>query len=231
MTQLPVLILAGGLGTRLGEKTRNTPKALVPIAGQPFLFWKLSQLVQQGVREVHILAGYLGHELRDYAGTVDLPLSIRVHEDGKDQLGTAGATFRALQEIDCKHFVLTYGDNLLPQELSGFTINPRSFPLLVTTKNIRPRDKANIKVVDGLVVEYSKSLGELESMDYGYAVFEKENFLGFEGNSKGDLGKYFQHLAHLGKLHSFETNKNYFEMGTPESFVETESWLLSNSTK
>lgn len=228
MTQLPVLILAGGLGTRLGEKTKNIPKALVAIAGQPFLFWKLKELSSQGVSEVHILTGHLGHEINEFLSTTNFPMRIEIHDDGEFQLGTAGAIYQSLGDIDCSHFLLTYGDNLLQQQIANFTIDQSKFPIIVTTRNIHQRDSANIDVKDGIVNEYSKRNNAFEFMDYGYAVFQKDSFLEFELNKSGDLANYIQFLASHQKLNSFETQKDYFEIGTPESFLETEKWLLAN---
>ena len=65
---LPIAILAGGLAARLRPITETIPKALVEIAGEPFLAHQLRLLQSAGYREVVLCVGYLGEMVRDYAG-------------------------------------------------------------------------------------------------------------------------------------------------------------------
>ena len=57
---LPVLILAGGLGTRLGALTAHTPKSLVTVAGKPFIQWQIDELQRQGFYDITVCTGRLG---------------------------------------------------------------------------------------------------------------------------------------------------------------------------
>ena len=65
---MQAVILAGGLGTRLGPLTRKMPKAMVPVAGVPFLEHQLHLLARQSFRDVLLLTGYLGEQIEDYFG-------------------------------------------------------------------------------------------------------------------------------------------------------------------
>ncbi len=59
----PVCILAGGLGTRLGDRVRETPKPLIEVAGEPFLLHQLRLLAAHGAVNVVLCVGYLGDEI------------------------------------------------------------------------------------------------------------------------------------------------------------------------
>ncbi|MCX7819750.1 MAG: sugar phosphate nucleotidyltransferase [Kiritimatiellae bacterium] len=59
----PLIILCGGRATRLAQLFPNTPKALVPVAGRPFLMWQLEWVARQGVRRIHLAAGHLADRL------------------------------------------------------------------------------------------------------------------------------------------------------------------------
>lgn len=84
------LIMAGGHGTRLGEKTRNTPKPLLPVGEKPILGHILDQLEIAGIGQVFISVHYLSEKIEDFIGERGSTASIELlHEETK--LGTAGA--------------------------------------------------------------------------------------------------------------------------------------------
>src|SRR5262245_28598201 len=94
---LPVAILAGGLATRLRPITETIPKALVEIAGQPFLAHQLRLLAGAGYRRVVLCVGYRAEQIRDFAGDGRaFGLELEYSLDGPVLLGTAGAIRRAL---------------------------------------------------------------------------------------------------------------------------------------
>src|SRR3954454_13297207 len=96
---LPIAILAGGLATRLRPITATIPKALVEIAGEPFLAHQLRLLRANGYRQGVLCVGYLGEMVRDFAGNGSgFGLSVEYSFDSEQQagrpatlLGTAGA--------------------------------------------------------------------------------------------------------------------------------------------
>jgi hypothetical protein len=65
---MQAVILAGGLGTRLGPLTRKIPKPMVPVAGVPYLEHQLRLLARQSFRDVLLLTGYLGEQIESYFG-------------------------------------------------------------------------------------------------------------------------------------------------------------------
>jgi MurNAc alpha-1-phosphate uridylyltransferase len=86
------LVLAGGLGTRMLPRTESVPKALLPVAGVPFVDHQLRWLAGHGVDEAVLAIGHLGSMLRDHVGDGSrLGLSVRYVDEGDDLRGTAGA--------------------------------------------------------------------------------------------------------------------------------------------
>src|SRR3954447_19941785 len=97
----PVIILAGGVGTRLGEITKTIPKALVELNGEPFLAHQLRLLRAKGVERVVLCISHFGELIRDYAGDGGrFGLEIAYSFDGPVLLGTAGAIRKALPLVD-----------------------------------------------------------------------------------------------------------------------------------
>ena len=110
---LPVCVLAGGLGTRLGEVVADTPKPLLEVAGAPFLRHQLRLLKAHGARRVVLCVGYLGERIEAALGDgADEGLELRYAYDGPDLRGTAGAIRGALDQLG-DAFLVLYGDTYL----------------------------------------------------------------------------------------------------------------------
>src|SRR5664279_3794592 len=113
MTELPtVCILAGGLGTRLGDRSQLTPKALTDVGGEPFLFHQLRLIASYGAREVVICVGHLGEMIEQEMGSTRFGLEIRYSYDGPHLDGTLGAIRRARPFLQ-NRFLVLYGDTYL----------------------------------------------------------------------------------------------------------------------
>ena len=95
----PCLVLAGGLGTRLRSVVGNeTPKALAPIHGQPFLAWLLRWLSQQGVTDVVLSVGHGQERIKNLFFERCFEMSLTFVEED-EPLGTGGAIFHALKGV------------------------------------------------------------------------------------------------------------------------------------
>src|SRR4249920_371008 len=116
---LTIAILAGGLATRLRPVTETIPKALIEVAGEPFLAHQLRLLRRNGFDHVVLCVGYLGEQIRDFAGDgSSFGLRVEYVFDGPKLLGTAGALRRALPQLG-DAFAVTYGDSYLPVDYRG----------------------------------------------------------------------------------------------------------------
>ena len=118
-SELTVVVLAGGLGTRLRPITEKVPKPLVPIKGRPFLDYLLEKIARMGLRRCVLLVGYKGKMIEDYCGggkRWGLELSYS-HE--KEQLGTGGALVNAVSHLKGAALVLN-GDSYLDIDARSF---------------------------------------------------------------------------------------------------------------
>src|SRR5687768_5664809 len=86
------VILAGGLGTRMRPITETIPKALIPVAGEPFLNHQLRWLVRHGVSEVVLSLGHMGELVESHVeSSPDFGIPVRFVHEGTALRGTAGA--------------------------------------------------------------------------------------------------------------------------------------------
>jgi NDP-sugar pyrophosphorylase family protein len=111
------MVLAAGLGTRLGDIGRVEPKALIDIGGRPLLERHLEFLQRQGIGRVVINAHHLAPRIesfvRDYAGGLEIVCLVEEH-----LLGTAGAVRNALSHLEPAPFIVLYGDVLVDEPLA-----------------------------------------------------------------------------------------------------------------
>jgi NDP-sugar pyrophosphorylase family protein len=111
---LQAVVLAGGLATRMRPQTLTVPKAMLEVAGRPFVDWQLERLAASGFRDVVMCIAHLGEQIRAHVGDGDrFGLRVRWSDEGPDLLGTAGAIRQAL-ELLAPAFLVTYGDSYLP---------------------------------------------------------------------------------------------------------------------
>src|SRR4051794_40358150 len=103
-------MLAGGLGTRVRSLTGGqVPKALLDVAGRPFLDRRIDDLRMQGVRQVVVMVGHHADQVEDHLAATDLGLEVVTISEGPALLGTGGAIAAALGQLPASFWV-TYAD-------------------------------------------------------------------------------------------------------------------------
>ncbi len=180
----PVAILAGGLATRLRPATDKTPKALLSLAGEPFLIHQLRLLHSQGLRRIVLCVGYLGEMIKTALGDgSSLGIQIGYSFDGPALLGTGGALKRALPKLG-EQFLVIYGDSYMPVDYSAIVeafVRSKKPALMTVFKNEGRWDASNVWFEAGEIRRYDKKLrtAEMRHIDYGIAVLSAEVFASF----------------------------------------------------
>jgi len=224
------VILAGGRGTRLGSLTEDRPKALVDIAGRPFLEYQLELLRTGGVSEIVLCVGYLGSAVESTIGDGSrLGLSIRYSHDGPEPLGTAGAVRNALPLLG-ESFLLTYGDTLLTVNHSAVARAHASsgLPALMTVLENEDNYAPSNAVVEGeLVVAYSKTPPPQNArwIDYGLLAFHRA---AIEHSTDADLEPVLAKLASERRLGAYEVDERFYEIGDGAGLAETTEFVLAS---
>jgi NDP-sugar pyrophosphorylase family protein len=233
MSLYPVLILAGGLATRLRPITEKIPKALVEIGGEPFIAHQLRLLYARGIRDVVISAWYRGDMIRDYVGDgARFNVQVSYVFDGETPLGTGGAVRRALYLLEKPFFVL-YGDSYLPCDYSEIQarFEDSGQPALMTVyRNEGKWDSSNVEMVDEKIVKYDKNdrSPAMQFIDYGLGIFRPTVFSGLKEGESADLANIYRDLARAGQLAAYVANQRFYEIGSHEGLRELDEVLTKH---
>src|ERR1035438_6128587 len=216
---LPVAILSGGLATRLHPVTETIPKALIEIAGEPFLAHQLRLLARGGFEQAVLSVGYLGEQIRDFAGDgARFGLHLDYSFDGPELLGTAGALRQALPLLGDAFFVL-YGDSYLPCDWAAVErafFQSGKLGLMTVCCNEGRWDTSNVEFVEGRMVAYNKKqrTDRMRHIDYGLGVLQAAAFDRVTKDEASDLASLYAQLLREGQLAAFEVPGRFYEIGS-----------------
>lgn len=224
----PVVILAGGLATRMRPLTEKLPKSLLEVSGEPFIIHQLRYLKLQGITKVIICAGYLGEMIEALVSNGEaFGLNVQYSFDGQKPLGTGGAIKKSLSKLENNFFVL-YGDSFLPinfYDVQDVYIKNNNKALMTIIKNDNQWDKSNVRYESGKLIEYNKKNPKqnMKYVDYGLAVLNKSIFSVFP--EIFDLSDLYHDLSLRDDLAGYETNQRFYEIGSMQGLKETENYL------
>ncbi len=227
-----VVILAGGLATRLRPTTEKIPKSLMDINGEPFIVHQLRLLKQKGIREIVICVGYLGDQIINVIGDgKEYGVNVVYSWDGPQLLGTAGAIKQAMHCLNDSFFVL-YGDSYLPCDYKNAQtafINSQKLALMTVFRNSGQWDTSNVEFVNGEIGVYDKvnRTPRMQYIDYGLGIFNKQVFNEVPNDQPYDLALLYQKLLAEQQLAAFEVVERFYEAGSFAGINELEYYLSS----
>jgi NDP-sugar pyrophosphorylase family protein len=230
LSLLPVAVLAGGLAARMRPLTDRVPKALLPVAGRPFILHQLELLRRQGASHVVLCVAHLGEQIRAAVDAGVAPgLSVSYSFDGARLLGTGGALRQALPLLGEEFFVLN-GDSYLPCSLPRIQAAYRSCgraALMTVMRNDNRWDRSNVRFSDGRLLAYDKHCprADMAHIDFGLSVLSRTVFAPYAHAEVLDLADVLHDLALRGELAACEVAERFYEIGSPRGLRETEEFL------
>lgn len=221
-SNFPLVVLAGGYGTRMKFLNENTPKILSPINESKFidLFFKNIKLL--GFRDIYLLLHINSEQVIKYIKNNILykDFNIEYLMDGENAMGTGGAIIKNLDFLP-EIFWVMYGDTLLNWNVEKsekkFLESNKSSLITVIHKD-KVDETPNILLKDGKLLSYSKELASQNNyVDYGALIFKKNVFGKFQLN-KTDLSEIITYLIKHEELTLFEATYKFYEIGNQGSY-------------
>jgi MurNAc alpha-1-phosphate uridylyltransferase len=232
---IPIAIIAGGLGTRLGQKTAKIPKSMIELNGKPFIFHQLRLLKSKGISDVVLCIGHLGEQIENYVGDGrEWGLRVQYSYDGSVLLGTGGAIRQAFPKLPDSFFVI-YGDSYLDIDFMPVLekFRQEGKPALITVyKKQGEAHGTNTLFRDGKVIRYCKKnpTPDMEYIDYGLSVLTKRAFDGWPDGPL-DLSDMYDKLSEEGELAGFEVMTRFYEVGSLQGILDTEEYLRAKGSR
>jgi NDP-sugar pyrophosphorylase family protein len=233
-----VVILAGGLGTRIREISGDLPKALVPIKGIPFVYYQLHRLAAEGVDDVVLSLGYKAEMIRTAVGDGRrFGLRVSYADEGNRLRGTAGAIrYAADLGLIQEAFFVLYGDSYLPIEIPPvWEASHRGRLLLMTVmRNVGKWDKSNVRYEPGRPLLYDKrcsdpSLAGMDYIDYGLMVLRKDFVLNsVPADTIADLADIMGAASAVGDVEGYPVSERFYEIGSPQGIRDFEDYVTAN---
>lgn len=233
LSQMQVVVLMGGLGTRLKDYTKNCPKSLVDVCGKPFFEYQLKLLSAWGFKKFLFLIGYKADMIEEYFGDgSEFGVSIEYCYDGEVLLGTGGAVRRAYDYLE-DDFMLIYGDSYMDidyaETIYRYDAGKKSGAraLMTVLCNNNRFDKSNV-IMDGKkLVLYDKMNPDpkMNYIDYGVCVYEKSLFDSYEAGVKFDIAQIQHELSLAGQMVAQIVTKRFYEIGSPQSLAEFSAYV------
>ena len=252
---MKVVLLAGGLGTRLSEETSLRPKPMVEIGGMPIL-WHIMKIYSSfGYNEFVICLGYKGYLIKEYFAnyflhksdvTIDLknntvkvddskaePWTITLVDTGNESM-TGGRIKRIQNHIGNEPFLLTYGDGVSNVDISELVKFHKSNGKLCTVTAVQPSGRfgaLNLTENDQVHSFMEKPKGDGSWINGGFFVCEPEVFNYINGDSTVFEKEPMENIAAEGEMIAFKHNGFWKPMDTLRDKHELEADWQSNEAK
>jgi len=227
--KMKVIILAGGLGTRMSEVTNSLPKPMVTIGGKPILWHIMNSYSNYGFKDFYIAAGYKSEVIKTYflnyksinsdfsinlkTGATkfyesnDIEWNVTIVDTGLTSM-TGGRVKRMKKFLDNETFLLTYGDGLVDIDINSLVSFHKKHKKMVTVSAVRPGARFGELDLNDYKVACFKEKPQINQgwINGGYFVCEP-SFLDLIDNDQTILEKQpLENVAKMGELMAYKHN-------------------------
>jgi NDP-sugar pyrophosphorylase family protein len=230
LSNITVVILAGGMGTRLHSAVPNKHKVLAEIQKQPFIIFLLDQLVSSGARDVVLCTGHMAEQVHEKLGETYRSLKLEYSQE-EVPLGTGGAVRLALPLIKSEIVMIMNGDSYVNADLNAFLEwflrKDLAAALILTKVHDTSRYGRVMSAEDGRIQAFEE---KSENEGYGWInagiyLLKKKLMKTIPSGKTYSLEREFFPLL-IGKgLCGYRCAREFIDIGTPESYAQAEAFF------
>ncbi len=229
---LSVLILVGGMGTRLRSVVADRPKALAQINNRPFLSYLLDQLAAQGLRRAVLCTGFMAEQIQETFGNSHGPLQLAYSQELRPQ-GTAGAIRQALPLIESRLMLVMNGDSFCSANLEGFlawhnSLGASASLYLVDVPDVSRYGQVRVDKAERIVCfeEKGQNTGQGWINAGIYLLSRSLTTMIPEGKAVSIEKEIFPRLIGS-EFYGFQGQGDFIDIGTPESYARAGEFFYS----
>jgi len=228
---MQMVIICGGLGTRLGHLTKYTPKSMIEIEGKPFLEYQIENLKKQSITDIVLCVGHLSKKIEEYFGNGQrFGVNLKYSFEKEKLLGQIGAVKNAEPLLEDSFFIM-YGDSYLTLDLHkvyNFFMQHDKPALMVVYQNHDKYDKSNIIIQDNMVTGYGEKqkTRDMIYIDYGTSILRKKVLDYVPKGTSYSTEEFFTDLIKKQDLMAFESDKRFYHVGDPDSLEDFRNYIM-----
>lgn len=234
---MEIIILAGGLGTRLRSVVKEVPKCMAPVCGRPFLWYILKYLTRFYVNKVILSVGYLRNIIIDWVETTKDEFPFDFDFAIEDiPLGTGGGIKLALSKATTSDVIVLNGDTFFEVNLNELMDFHRLYPSVVTLalKPMYDFDRYGRVIIDQIdkrIVEFQEKRFCQEGLINGgvYIINKLEPI--FEGLPEkfSFETEVLEPICKLGKSYGFIQDSKFIDIGIPSDYKLAQEIFKENN--
>ncbi len=219
---IPVLILSGGLGTRLQHLIPDLPKPMANVAGKPFLYHLLKFLQTQGIKDVYLSVGYKSETIENYFHSYFHSIHIHYIKEA-EPLGTGGAIAYALQHISSQKILILNGDTFLNLDITQLLLQHSDATFVMAVKYIQQSNRYGfVELNEKHIIGFSEKplIPKSGWVNAGVYLLDKNFFFSnIPHQSKFSFETDFLEKIYLQhKIIAFPANNYFIDIGVPDDF-------------
>jgi NDP-sugar pyrophosphorylase family protein len=220
-----MIILCGGLGTRLSHLTKYTPKSMIQIEGKPFLEYQIETLKKQSIKDIVLCVGHLSEKIEEYFGNGEkFDVNIKYSYDKEKLLGPIGA-LKNVEPLLKDTFFIMYGDSYISldfHKVHNYFMQHDKPALMVVYKNQDKYDRSNLIIQDNMVIGYGEKerTRDMIYIDYGTSVLRKKVLDNIPKDTPYSNEQFFSELVKKRELMAFEVEERFYHIGDLEALEE-----------
>ncbi|SMF79524.1 sugar phosphate nucleotidyltransferase [Candidatus Pelagibacter sp. HIMB1321] len=230
---MKVVILAGGLGTRISEYTKLIPKPMIPLKGKPIIYYIMKHFYNYGFKNFYVAIGYKGIVLKNFFKKNNFPWDVKLIETGQKTM-TGGRLKRLKKHIGNERFFMTYGDGLSDvnlKSLLNFHIKNKKIATLTAVRPPARFGKIKLNQKNNVILFREKSSLDEGWINGGFFVLEPEIFPLIKSDQTFFEKEPLQKLSQKRQLKAFQHKKIWQCMDTVRDKEILEKLLLEKKLK
>jgi D-glycero-alpha-D-manno-heptose 1-phosphate guanylyltransferase len=234
---LEVIILAGGLGTRLQSVVKDVPKCMAPVAGHPFLFHLLNWLSSYDINRVILSVGHLREVIFEWVDTHKALFSFQIdYAIEQEPMGTGGGIRQAMKQVKAAQVLIVNGDTFFNINLNEFQTEHQANEavLSMALKPMHHFDRyGNVIVNHNLVIGFQeKHYCDSGLINGGLYILNSANSFFNTLPEKCSFEKdVLEPNSITGLIHGFPHDNYFIDIGIPEDYSKANLDFMNGTQK